>query len=276
MQIRAGYDIEVACAQPTPLVLMLSVHPVERGRLLSADRILTRPPIIARGYRDSFGNICHRLVAAEGITRLRADFVVDHDGRPDPIPVNARQHGVEELPDEVLQFLLPSRYCDTEKLQPLAWDLFGKLSPGWERVQAIADYAHKRIRFDYQDASSTRTAFDANEDGKGVCRDYAHLAVALCRCMNIPARYVNGYLGDIGVPAAPYPMDFSAWMQVWLGGQWWHVDARHNVPRIGRILIAAGRDAADVAMITSFGPISLAKFEVITEELPEDQQRLTA
>jgi transglutaminase-like putative cysteine protease len=276
MQIRAGYDIEVACEQPTPLVLMLSVHPLERGRLLSADRILTRPSIIAREFRDAFGNICHRLTAAEGVTRLRAEFLMEDDGTPDPVPVNKRQHLVEELPDEVLQFLLPSRYCDTEKLQSAAWDLFGRIPPGWERVRAIADYAHRRIRFNYADASSTRTAYEANEEGKGVCRDYAHLAVALCRCLNIPARYVNGYLGDIGVPIAPYPMDFSAWFQVWLGGQWWHVDARHNVPRIGRILIAAGRDAADVAMITSFGAITLPRFEVITDEVPDEAARMTA
>ena len=167
----------------------------------------------------------------------------------------------------MLQFLLASRYCETERLMPLAWEKFGSVPEGHARVQAVVDYVHQRIRFGYQHARNTRTAFEAHEEGVGVCRDYAHLAVALCRCLNIPARYVNGYLGDIGVPAVPDPMDFSAWFQVWLGGRWWTFDARHNKPRIGRILIAAGRDAADVAMITSFGQVKLARFDILTEEV---------
>lgn len=267
MQIRAGYHLELDCTEITPMVLMLSVHPSEHERLVTRDMIHSSPPTIVRPFLDSYGNICHRLTAQPGRLSLRADFIVENEGSPDPVPHGARQHPVNELPDEVLQFLLGSRYCETERLMPLAWQLFGQLPAGLARVQAVADYVHGRILFGYQHARNTRTAFEAHEEGVGVCRDFAHLAVTLCRCLNIPARYVNGYLGDIGVPAVPDPMDFSAWFQVWLGDRWWTFDARHNKPRIGRILIAVGRDAADVAMITSFGQHSIARFDVITEEV---------
>ncbi len=267
MLIRAGYQLDMECAADTPLVLMLSVHPSQRAQLVTQDRILTSPPIIARAYRDGFGNICHRLKAPAGRLTLRADFLVEDDGTPDALMPSARQHPIEELPDEVLQFLLPSRYCETEALMQLAWAQFGKVPKGWPLVQAIVDFVHDAIEFGYPHASPTRTAAGALREGKGVCRDFAHLAVALCRCMNVPARYVNGYLGDIGVPACLSPMDFSAWFQVWLDGRWWNFDARHNRPRIGRILIAAGRDAADVAMTTAFGETKLTRFDVITEEV---------
>ncbi len=267
MQIRAGFHVEVECAEVTPMVLMMNVHPSEHHRLVTADRISGSPPTILRPYRDSYGNICHRLTAQPGRLSLKADFIVEDSGEPDAIPHGVRQHPVNELPDEVLQFLLASRYCETDRLMPLAWDLFGGMPEGLARVQAVVDYVHSRIRFGYQYARNTRTAWEAHEEGIGVCRDFAHLAVAFCRCLNIPARYVNGYLGDIGVPAVPDPMDFSAWFQVWLGDRWWTFDARHNAPRIGRILIAAGRDAADVAMITSFGQHFLGRFEVICEEV---------
>jgi transglutaminase-like putative cysteine protease len=275
MRINAGYDIVLNCNQPVPLVLMLSVHPSARGSLVTSDRIRTAPPLFARAYRDGFDNICHRLVAPPGGIRLTASFVIETSDAPDPVRPSARQHAVEDLPHEVLQFLLPSRYCDTEALMAFAWDRFGAVPAGWQRVQAVCDFVHTHLSFGYKHASSTRTAHDAYREKVGVCRDFAHLAVALCRCLNIPARYVNGYLGDIGIEPLPGPMDFSAWFQVWLDGQWWDFDARHNRPRIGRILIAAGRDAADVAMITAFGATKLERFEVTTEEvMPEPARKV--
>jgi transglutaminase-like putative cysteine protease len=198
---------------------------------------------------------------------MSADFVIRDSGKPDDIAPEAIQHPVEHLPDEVLPFLLGSRYCDTDKLSNLAWPLFGNTPPGWARVQAIVDFVHGHIRFDYQKADDTRTAHDGHAQREGVCRDFAHLAIALCRCMNIPARYCTGYLGDIGIPPVPYPMDFSAWFEAFLGGRWYTFDARHNAPRIGRIVMARGRDAADCALTTTFGRAPLAHFEVHTDEV---------
>jgi transglutaminase-like putative cysteine protease len=251
------------------MLLMLNVRPERQPDLESPDTILTDPPVPVRSYRDGFGNICARLLAPAGRLTLRSEFVIRDSGAPDPAAPDAVQHAVEDLPDEVLQFLLGSRYCETQQLGELAWKLFGDTAPGWPRVQAIVDYAHDRIGFGYAHARPTRTALEAHEEGLGVCRDYAHLAVTLCRCMNIPARYCTGYLGDIGVPPSEAPMDFSAWFEVWLGGAWRTFDARHNRPRIGRILQAVGRDATDVAITTHFGPAQLTTFKVITEALPD-------
>jgi transglutaminase-like putative cysteine protease len=227
------------------------------------------PPLPARTFRDGFGNRVTRILAPAGEIRVSADFVVQDSGLLDQVDWDAPQHNVEDLPDDVMVFLMPSRYCDMEHLSDLAWSLFGGTRPGWERVQAIVDYAHNRIRFDYQQARNTRTASEGHFEQVGVCRDFAHLAVTLCRCMNIPARYATGYLGDIGVPAVPDPMDFSAWFEVYLGGRWWTFDARHNKRRIGRIVMAYGRDAVDVAISTAFGSAALRKFTVITEEVAE-------
>jgi len=182
---------------------------------------------------------------------------------------NAAQVPLQELPDGALVYLLGSRYCDTQKLTDLAWSMFGSISGGWQRVQAICNYVHHRIKFGYHFARNDRTADEAHEERDGVCRDFAHLAVTLCRCMNIPARYCTGYLGDIGVPRDPAPMDFSAWFEVYLDGRWYTFDARHNHPRIGRIVIARGRDAADVAISTTFGSAQLVRFTVMTEEVRE-------
>jgi transglutaminase-like putative cysteine protease len=213
-----------------------------------------------------FGNTCTRIVAPAGVIEIRNEFLISDSGLPDEVAPEARQLDVAELPDDVLVYLLGSRYCDTQKLSDLAWSQFGQVTPGWQRVQAICDYAHQRISFGYHHARCDRTAFEGHEERVGVCRDFAHLAVTLCRCMNIPARYCTGYLGDIGVPADPAPMDFSAWFEVFLDGRWYTFDARHNHPRIGRIVMARGRDAADVAISTTFGAAQLVKFSVITEE----------
>ena len=275
MEIRAGFDIAFQCFQETPMVLMLSIEPARVRDLLSEHRIGFSPNIPSHDYVDMFGNTCTRIVAPPGLIQIRNDFLIADSGRPDEVAPDARQLEVGDLPDEVLIYLLGSRYCDTEKLSDLAWSLFGGVTPGWQRVQAIVDYAHQRICFGYQHARSDRTASEGHEERIGVCRDFAHLAVTLCRCMNIPARYCTGYLGDIGVPVDPAPMDFSAWFEVYLDGRWFTFDARHNHPRIGRIVMARGRDAADVAISTSFGAVQLVNFSVITEEATSARTRVS-
>ncbi len=267
MLIRFGYEITVNCWQPTAMVTMMSLRPERGGDLRQGEAFTTDPSVQSSTYRDLFGNVCRRFVAPAGDLTLRSESVIEVSGDLDPvIGPDAIQHDVADLPDEVLIFLMGSRYCETDRLSQLAWNTFGHIPPGWARVQAICDYAHNHITFDYQQARATRTAFEAHEERTGVCRDFTHLAVTLCRAMNIPARYVNGHLGDIGVPVSG-PMDFAAWMEVYLGGAWRTADPRNNVRRIGRIVISHGRDAADVAMITSFGPHILNRFEVVTEEL---------
>jgi transglutaminase-like putative cysteine protease len=221
-----------------------------------------------RQYIDGFGNICSRVLAPAGRFTLSADFIIRDTGLVDDYAPEAKQIPVEDLPDEVLVYLLGSRYCETDRLSNIAWSLFGGTEPGWARVQAIVDWVHNHITFGYEHARPTKSAWEAYEEGRGVCRDYAHLAVALCRCMNIPARYCTGYLGDIGVPVIGV-MDFSAWFDVYLSGRWYTFDARNNRPRIGRTLIARGRDATDVAIANTFGVNYLAGFTVIAQELPE-------
>jgi transglutaminase-like putative cysteine protease len=267
MRIRSGYEITYECPQPTPMLLLLNVHSSRYQDLETPDVIRTDPWIPITQYHDTYGNLCSRLVLPAGRTVLSADFVVRDSGLPDPVTPDAVQHPVEELPNDVIVFLLASRYCETEHLSDLAWSLFGDIPPGWGRLKAILDYAHSRITFGYEHARPTKTAFEAHEEGYGVCRDYAHLAITLCRCMNIPARYCTGYLGDIQWQKTG-EMDFSAWTEVFLGGRWHTVDARHNVPRVGRVLMARGRDATDAAITTSFGPNLLAGFKVMAEELP--------
>jgi transglutaminase-like putative cysteine protease len=267
MKIRAGYEIEYECPGPTPMLLVLSVVPERMPDLIGEHTIRFTPDIPAHDYRDMFGNVVTRVVAPPGRLTIAADFLIRDSGLPDAVHPGAQAHPVEALPDDVLVYLLGSRYCDTDRLHDLAWSLFGTTAPGWARVQAIVDYVHERIRFGYEYADPMRSAFDGHEGRLGVCRDYAHLATALCRCMNIPARYCTGYLGDIGVPAVPFPMDFSAWFEVYLDGGWHTFDARHNTPRIGRIVMARGRDATDVAIATTFGPCTLSKFTVVTDEV---------
>jgi transglutaminase-like putative cysteine protease len=274
MHIRIGYTLAFNTFGPTPMNLLLSVRPERAADLVTPEVITFDPPVPARQFTDPFGNICTRIVAPSDRIRMSADLVIRDSGKPDPVALDAVQHPVEDLPDDVLPFLLGSRYCDTDKLSNIAWSLFGNTPPGWARVQAIVDFVHNHIRFDYQKADDTRTAFDGYTQREGVCRDYAHLAIALCRCMNIPARYCTGYLGDIGIPPVPYPMDFSAWFEVFLSGCWYTFDARHNTPRIGRIVMARGRDATDCALTTSFGRAPLTQFEVHTDEVKDLKPRL--
>jgi transglutaminase-like putative cysteine protease len=266
MIIRIGYDIQFELVGPTPIVLMLYVHPSRRGDLRLEEQLIVDPDLPVSTYIDMYGNRCGRLLAPAGDVRFMLETLIRDSGKPDPQTVDAEQHQVQELPDSSLAFLFASRYCEVDKMNDIAWKLFESTSPGWPRVQAICDWVHNHITFGYHFADSTKTAFQVFQDGQGVCRDFMHLAITFCRCMNIPARYATGYLGDIGVPPAPYPMDFSAWFEVYLGEKWHTFDARHNQPRIGRVLMAVGRDAADVAMTTNFGKAILKKFVVVTEE----------
>jgi len=267
MQIRTGFDIAFQSVQPTPMILMLNVHPSRTDDLVTPEVLVFDPPLPVHQYQDSFDNLCTRILAPAGTLSIKADFVVKDHGRPDEVAPDAGQAEVQDLPDDILVFLMGSRYCDTDKLSGIAWSLFGNTAPGWARVQAIVDFVHERIRFDYQLADATRTAFDGYTQRVGVCRDFAHLAVTLCRCMNIPARYCTGYLGDIRIPPVPDPMDFSAWFDVYLDGRWFTFDARHNTPRVGRILMARGRDATDCAITTNFGSQQLMRFDVHTDEI---------
>jgi transglutaminase-like putative cysteine protease len=267
MRIRVGYELIYDCPQPTPMVLMLNIHHTRAGDIVTPDRMTAEPVIPMTSYRDVFGNWCTRIVAPVGRLRLSATAVVDDSGVPDLIAVSELQHAVQDLPEESLVFLLGSRYCETDRLTTIAWDLFGQAATGTNRIHAICDYVHHHIAFSYQEARSTRTAWEAFEQGKGVCRDYAHLAIAFCRCLNIPARYCTGYLGDIGTLPPYGPMDFAAWFEAYVGGRWQTFDARNNVPRIGRVLIARGRDATDVAISNTFGPNTLAGFTVWTDEV---------
>jgi len=266
MEIRVGYELIYDCPQPTPMLLVLNVHPSRAADIVIADCLTTNPEVPLTSYRDTFGNICTRLVAPQGQIRISATGVVRDSGEPDVVAPDARQVPVQNLADETLVFLLGSRYCETDRLMQTAWGLFGHLQPGWGMVQTICDYVHNHIRFDYQLARATRTAWEAYNERVGVCRDYAHLALTLCRCMNIPARYCTGYLGDIGVPVTG-PMDFSGWFEAYLDGQWYTFDPRNNVPRIGRILIGHGRDATDVPISNTFGPNLLVSFKVVTDEI---------
>lgn len=267
MIIHCGYNITYTLSAPTTLVLMLHLRPELGPRLRSPEKLTISAAGPTETFLDAFGNRCLRLTAPAGPLELSGDVVVEDHGWPAPVVATACEDPVMDLPPAVLPFLLPSRYCEVDLLGKLAWSLFGRLPPGWSRVQAVCDWVHDRLRFDYGAASPTRTAAQACEERVGVCRDFTHLAVTLCRCLNIPARYVSGYLGDIGVPVDPNPMDFSACMEVWLGGQWHTFDVRHNERRIGYLPMAHGRDAADVALTTSFGPHQLSRFIVRTHEV---------
>lgn len=266
MLIRYGYEITLTCEQPTAMVCLLSVHDDRMADIRDPEKIFTNPDLTTTTYHDMFGNRCRRLVAPAGNLTIWGDATIEDDGQLDEVAPDAGELAVQDLPDECLVYLMGSRYCETDRLSQFAWDRFGAVQPGWNRVQAICDFVHDHIQFDYMQARSTRTAYEAFEERVGVCRDFAHLAVTLCRCLNIPTRYVNGHLGDIGVPVVD-PMDFSAWMEVYLDGRWFTFDPRNNQRRIGRIVVARGLDAADIPLINSFGPHVLKGFRVWTYEV---------
>jgi transglutaminase-like putative cysteine protease len=278
LNIEIGFDIALAVSAPNAVVFMLNVNPDRQHDLLFGDQISVEPGLNMTSYLDAFGNICGRVSVPFGVNqvRLRNVAVIRDSGFPDEVNCAAIQHEPHELPEHTLQFLLPSRYCEVDSsLLNFAWAQFGSTPLGWARVQAICDFVHQHLRFDYASARANRSAIEGFNEGVGVCRDFAHLAVTLCRCMNIPARYTTGYLGDIGVPENRAPMDFSAWFEVYLGGRWYTFDARHNTPRIGRIVIGRGRDAGDVPITMTFGQHTLAHFEVVTRELAASEPGLT-
>ncbi len=277
MQIRLGYELSYLCPQPTPMIVTLNVHYTRTQDLLRPDFLVADPAVPMSMYRDGFGNWCVRLVAPAGRIRLSSDTIIRDSGLPDPVKLDAHQHPVESLPEETLVFLLGSRYCETDRLSDIAWNLFGQTLPGWSRVQAVCDFVHRHIRFGYEFARPTKTAWEAYNERQGVCRDYAHLAIAFLRCLNIPTRYCTGYLPDIGVPVVPgAPMDFAGWLEVYIGGGWYTFDPRNNERRIGRVLIARGRDAADVAITTTYGQHTLESFHVVADELVASSDTVTA
>jgi transglutaminase-like putative cysteine protease len=276
MQLRVGYELIYECPQPTPMMLMLNIHHTRASDIVIPDYLTTNPSLPLTFYRDAFGNWCTRIVAPPGRTRLSANAVINDSGVAEPVERSDRQHAVEDLPDECLQFLLGSRYCETDRLSDVAWSLFERSRGGAQRVQAICDFVHQHITFGYENARSTRTAWEAFSERKGVCRDFAHLAVAFCRCMNIPARYCTGYLGDVGMPPPYGPMDFAAWFEAFVDGHWHTFDPRNNIPRIGRVLMARGRDATDVAISNAFGPNTLVGFKVWTDEVSGISERRTS
>ncbi len=267
MLIRLGYDIQFDIPQPVAMVGMLNVHPSRAADLREADEVNVSPEVKVDTYIDSYGNRCARWLAPAGPLRLTCSTLIEDPGTPDATDPGAHEHPVHELPPEVLRYLLNSRYCEVDRLSNIALELFGDLKPGWSRVHAICSWVNSKVLFGYQHARSSKTALDVFTERVGVCRDFQHLAVTFCRALNIPARYATGYLGDIGVPIQPCPMDFSAWFEVYLQNRWWTFDARHVVPRIGRVLMATGRDASDVAITTSFGIARLTSFSVVTDEV---------
>jgi len=273
MHIRFGYELIYATSVPTHMILMLHTTLGRGQQYVMSDTMQVSRAIPRKSFTDGFGNTCTRLELPAGPTRITADAVLADSGLREPVVLSAHEHPVRDLPHDVLQFLLSSRYCDTEMMMVEAWKLFGHLQPGWTRVQAICDFVHEYVEFDYRYARPTRTASETFAERQGVCRDFAHLAIAFCRCLNIPARYCTGYLGDIGVPVVDSPMDFAGCMEVFLGGQWHIFDPRNNARRIGRILIARGRDAGDVAISTAFGPASLQLFKVWTDETENAQMK---
>ena len=267
MKLRVGFEMNYEFPQPTPMIMVLGTHFTRASDIVVPDYLTTSPPVPISPYRDGFGNWCSRIVAPAGPMRLAADGVVRDSGQPDQVFASAPQHLIEDLPPDTLVYLLGSRYCETDRLSEIAWKLFEATPPGWARVQAICDFVHRHIAFGYEHARPTMSAWEVFNEGKGVCRDYAHLAITLCRCMNIPARYCTGYLSDIGTPKPWAAGDFAGWFDAYIGGRWHTFDPRNNVPRIGRVLIAQGRDASDVPITHTFGPNTLVSFKVWTDEV---------
>lgn len=268
MMIRLGYDIQFETVGEVPIITLLNVHPSRRKDLREADELSIDPLVKVESYQDSFGNQACRLVAPPGKIRFQNSTLIEDSGLPDPQAPEAAEIPIDQLPVEVLPYLMNSRYCEVDLLSNTAAELFWNSPRGWQRVKAVCDWVHNKVTFGYEFSNPIRTALGVYTERVGVCRDFQHLAITFCRALNIPARYATGYLGDIGVVVAPSPMDFSAWFEVYLGNRWWTVDARHNVPRIGRVLMATGRDATDCAITTSFGRARLTHFYVVSDEVP--------
>ncbi len=269
MQIRLGYDMRFDIPSPVTMVAMLHVYPPRAVDLLEPDVMQITPNIPVEHYLDDFGNKCSRFLAPAGELKLYGSTLINDSGEPDAVDYSAQEVPPNQLPPDVLKYLLSSRYCEVDRLSGAALDLFGHIPPGYGRVVEICKWVNSKVIFGYQFARPTKTALDVFTERLGVCRDYQHLAVTFCRALNIPARYVTGYLGDIRIQLPPAPMDFSAWFEAYIGGRWWSFDARHVQPRVGRVLMAVGRDASDVAITTSFGAANLKYFAVVSDEVVE-------
>jgi transglutaminase-like putative cysteine protease len=268
MRVKVGADFTVTSPRETPAVFM--IRPETRGAHMTlAERWDSDPGVPYHEYPDIYGNVCRRMTLPAGSFSLRYVALVEADGDLDPYDPSAIEHPIAELPDEALVYTLPSRYCLSDMLFPQAMDRFGGLAPGWNRVQAICDFVHDHVTFGYGTSTPSTTALDVYESGNGVCRDYAHLAISFCRALNIPARYSFGYMPDIDVPPPYAPMDFCAWFEVYLSGRWWIFDARNNVRRRARVTIARGRDALDVAMLTTYGATTLDEMVVYADQTDE-------
>ncbi|GAC1397603.1 MAG: transglutaminase family protein [Chloroflexota bacterium] len=265
MNIRVGCDFHYETPWPTPTVMQIEPYASREQRIVRQDMEIA-PTTPTHEYRDSYGNTCRRFTMPGGDFRLRFDAVAAVADTPDPVHLHAIQAPVDELPDETLLYTMPSRYCLSDVLSGAAWDLFGETEPGWGRVQTICDWVHENIRFQYGTSTPLTTAVDVYESRVGVCRDFAHLGLTFCRAMNIPARYVFGYLPDIGVPIPDAPMDFCGWFEAYLEDRWWTFDPRNNTRRVGRVVIARGRDALDVAMFTTYGSHTLHRMVVWADE----------
>jgi transglutaminase-like putative cysteine protease len=264
-RVQVGCEFRYLAEVDTAAVFQ--VQPYGSGRTtVQRQSWRTDPPIDRHRYTDLYGNDCQRLTLPVGATTLRYDALVTVPDATEAVDLDAREVPAAELPDEALMYTLPSRYCLPDVLGDEAWRLFGSTKPGYRRVQAICDHVHGHLRFDYNSSTPTTSSVDAYAAGAGVCRDFAHVAITFCRALSIPARYVFGYLPDMDVPLAPEPMDFAAWMEVYLDGTWWTFDPRNNAARKGRVLIGRGRDALDVAMVTTFGGPMLTEMTVWAEE----------
>ncbi|MEX2583285.1 MAG: transglutaminase family protein [Gemmatimonadota bacterium] len=263
MQIHVGFEFLLESGTPTPVVSV--VRPREDLSRIGEERYAVTPDVPIHRYCDIFGNQVWRWTAPAGSMRIAYHALAEVSGVPDPRLVELPGTPVEQLPDELLQYTLPSRYCPSDRVLDDAWGLFGAAPEGWARVQAVCDWVHANVAYGGQSGSST-TGYDTYAERAGVCRDFAHVAVMFCRALNIPARYICGYLPDIGVPPDGKPMDFHAWFEAYVGGGWRTFDARHNVPRIGRVVIARGRDAVDTAFLTTYGDSRLVELRVWADE----------
>lgn len=269
MHLQIGCHLKLRCATETPVLTLVHPHPTVLEDLTSPEAVELSPDRCFEVLPDLGGNRWSRWVAPAGESSLRFSASLARPDSPDLVVPTAPACPVERLPIDTYRYLNGSTYCDTATLMALAWETFDTgRHTGWSLVQAICDWVHQSIRFDYGAARAEQRASDTLREGAGVCRDFAHLAITLCRCHNIPARYCTGYLGYTGIPKGPAPVDFSAWFEVFLGDRWYVFDARHNFPRSGRVLIARGRDAGDVPFLRSFGAHDLLGLEVITETIP--------
>ena len=270
MRVRVGCEFTWETEDEVPMLMLVRPR-IDADHVVVYESTWMDPEVPLREYTDLYGNICWRYLTPVGRSTVRYDAVIEIPPTPDPILPDAALHAVDDLPDEAIVFTLPSRYIESDRLLDIAWDLFGSTPRTWQRIQAICDWVHTNIEFKSGSSTSTTTAFDIYTQRAGVCRDFGLLAVAFCRAMNIPARYTFGYLPDIAIEPPDVPMDFHTWFEAYVGGHWYTFDARHNTPRVGRVVVARGRDAVDCALSTAYGSARLAKFTVWSDEITAER-----